>query len=391
VCVGTSKHAKMLPGTSPFPPLSPERIAAAHKKYGHAVDQYLEHLRLGDPLADDLMACFSRITYRKGFQLLHQAIEHGIHSIEDPPPELVALFKQLDYVPFWVNWERMHLASAKILRNGWLPALSLAVYALPHAFLATGNKPLVSSGSLIYSTVERYALSARFITEIFVPGNLRRDAEGFKLAVLVRMMHAQARRQILRSGKWNPDSLELPLNHAHMAMGLIFFSYFVIQGMRRLGSRVTQEEMSSILLTWRYVGHIFGINPEMVQTSEEEIRQLINVAFSLEWEPDEHSKLLCRSLIEAAPSFTNIRNAHVARWFIKLLYAMSRNMLGDQLADQLGYPKAKHRLLCRTWITLAWLFERFPTLVPARLRQAVGIQFWLERGSYDMDRYGKLD
>ena len=337
------------------------------------------------------MACFGRITFRQGFRLLMQAIDHGIESVADPPPELVALFRQLDYVPSWVDWKHMHLASAKILRNAWLPVLSLAVYALPHVYLATSNKPLVFTGELLYSTAMRYALSARFVTEVFLPDNLRRHAEGFKLVVLVRIMHARARRQILKSGKWDPHSLELPLNQAHMAMGILFFSYFVVLGMRRLGGRVTQDELSSIILTWRYVAHLFGINPEMVQTSEEEARHLINVAFSLECDPDENSQLLCRSLIEGGPAFMNIRDERLARGFVKFLYAMSRHVLGDRLADQLGYPQDRYRPLCRASIALAWLFERFPVLVPSRLRRVAGVQFWLEHSSYDMTRYGLLE
>ncbi len=383
-------HGNAWPGPSPFPPFAPARIEAARERYGHTVDRYLQYLQLGDPLADDLLECFSRITFRQGFRLLAQAIDHGIESIDDPPPALVALFQQLDYIPFWVDWQRMNRASAKILRNGWLPALSLAVYVLPHSYLATGNKPLVFTGALLHSTAERYALSARFITEVFLPGNLRRDAEGFKMAVLVRIMHARARRQILRSGKWDPSTFELPLNHAHMAMGILFFSYFVIQGMRRLGGWITPEDQDNILLTWRYVAYLFGIDPEIVPTSEAEVRHLIDVAFSLECDPDDKARELCRALIESAPEFTDITNPVQGRLFVKLLYALSRHLLGNELADLLGYPKARYWWLCRTWIAMSWVWERFPVLVPSRLRCAAGIQFWLEHGSYDMTRYGNL-
>lgn len=363
----------------------------ARSRFGHSAEQYLEHLQLGDPLADDLVECFSHMSYKRGFRMLLDAITHGIASVADPPPELVALFEQLDHVPFWVDWDRMHLASAKILRNGWLPALSLAVYALPHTFLASGNKPLVISGSLLHSTVERYALSTRFVTEVFMPGNLKRDADGFRLAVLVRVMHARARRSILQSEEWSSNSLELPLNQAHMAMGILFFSYFVIQGMRMLGVRVTDKELSSVQLTWRYVAHLFGINPEMVPVSEEDVRQLIDVAYSLEWDPDDNTRHLCRTLIDSAPKFTGIENERRQRFFINALYALSRKFLGDQLADRMGYPKIKHRFLCQLWIALVWTLDRFPALVPFRLRRAIGVQFWLEKGSYDLSVYGVSD
>ena len=86
-------------------------------------------------------------------------------------------------------------------------------------------------------------------------------------------MHARTRQQILNSGTREPDSVELPLNQAHMAMGLVFFGYFVVVGMRRLGGNVIQEDLDSIMLTWRYVGHLFGINPDMVPVTGEDIHK----------------------------------------------------------------------------------------------------------------------
>lgn len=372
------------PGTSPYPSLSKERIASARAKHGHSVDQYLEHLHIGDPLADDLVSCFNRMTHRKGSRMLMQAIDSGIDSVDDPPTELVALFEQLDRVPSWVDWDRMNLGSAKILQNALLPAISLAVYALPQAYLATTNKPLVFSSTLIKNTARRYAMATRYFTEVFMPSNMRRHADGFKFTVLTRITHARIRHQILNSGKWDL-TLGLPLNQAHMAIGTIILSLFVPDGMRRLGGRIRQEDMEGIVLIWRYISYLFGINPEISYTSEAEARHLIEVAYSIEYDPDEDSQVLCRALIEATPDILKIENQFVARTFVSILYTLSRKLLGDQLADQLGYPKQKRRLLCSAGISIAWLFERFPVLIPPPLRRYMGVSFWLDQGDYGFE------
>ena len=158
-----------LPGLSPHPPLSRERIAAARSRYGHSADRYLEYLHEGDPLADDLVSRFDGMTGREGYRMLMQATHEGIDSVSSPPRELVALFEHLDHVPAWVDWDGMNLASAKIMQNALLPAMSFAVYALPHTYLATGNKPLVFSTDLLDNTARRYATTTRFITEVFMP------------------------------------------------------------------------------------------------------------------------------------------------------------------------------------------------------------------------------
>ena len=377
------KQKEMLPGTSPFPPLSAERIAAARQRHGNAIDPYLKHLRLGDPIADDLILHFEKLPPGQGFSMLSRALKDGIETIDNPPKPLVALFEQLDSVPAWVDWDLMLVASKKIIRSGLLTALSFAAYALPHTYLATANKPLAFTRTLLNKTAHRYAQTLRLITESFLPGGLQRHADGFGLVVFVRVLHARVRRQILQADDWDQSTPELPLNQAHMAMDAIFFSFHVIQGMKRLGMRLTRREEEGVLLTWRYIGYLFAINPEMVCASEEQAQRMIEIAFSLEFDPDETSKHLCQALIHAGPELMKIENERQARFFVSMANPMSRHLLGDKLADQLGYPKQKRRLLCYGFIALVWLSERVPWLVPRAIQEYKGVAFWLEKGDYE--------
>ncbi len=371
-------------GTSPLPPLSPERVAAARKRFGSAVDQYLQHLQKGDPVADALVAEFETLPRGQGFRLLLQAIDHGIEQVDNPPPSLVALFEELDHVPFWVDWGRMRAASRKMIQTGLLTGLSFATYALPHSYLAPANRPLAFTGALLDATAHRYAQTTRFVIETFMPGGLQRQADGFKIAVLVRIMHARVRRQLLQSPDWNIEEHGIPLNQAHMAMNTVFFSFFVLRGLQRLGVRFKREEIEGVLLTWRYVGHLFGINPEMVYTTQEEAQRLVDISFSLEFDPDETSQRLCQAMMEAGPKFMRIDDERLGRYFVQLLYPISRYLLGDELADRLGYPKRRHRYFTYSFVALVRLSQWFPRLTPPTLRQFMGAEFWLESSNFDM-------
>ena len=220
-----------------------------------------------------------------------------------------------------------------------------------------------------------------------MPRNLQRHAEGFKLAVLVRMRHARVRRRILQSGRWEDlhDVPTTPLNQSHMAMSAIFFSYFVIQSMRRLGGHFTAQDVESVTLTWRYVAHLLGIDPEIVPTSKEETQRHVDVAFSLEFDPDDTTRLLVRSMIDSGPTYLRIRNQRLARLFVRALYAASRNLLGDRMADGLGYPSTRGLPLFYGGVAVMWLVERFPVLVPRGLRQRMGMPFWLATSDYERD------
>ncbi len=373
-------------GTSPFPALSPERIAAARELHGPFVDTYLEQLQVGDTLADNLVASFDKLPRGEGYGMLKQAIRTGIDSVDNPSDELVALFAQVDHVPDWVNWEQMKAGSTKILQNALLPALSLTVYGLPHAYLATGNKPSMFTNAITRSTVQRFAVSTRFFTEVFLPGNLERRADGFKFTLLTRILHAQVRRRILASGRWDV-TLGLPINQTHMAIANTVFSLVTVDGVRRLGGRINQEEMDSVLATWRYVGYLIGTHPEMMWSCEEEARRLMEVGYSLECDPDEDAKILCQALIESSPSGLGMKDGYWARKFVAIMYSLSRRLLGDTMADRLGYPKGRHRLICSLG-TLIWrVWGRFPKLIPPKLRHYMGMNFWIERGDYDFNLY----
>jgi len=175
------------------------------------------------------------------------------------------------------------------------------------------------------------------------------------------------------------------LNQAHQAMSVVFFSFYVLKGLQRLGVRFSRQSVEGILLNWRYVGYLFGIDPEMVYTSEEEAERLMKIAFSLEYDPDESSRKLCQAMMESGPSYMNIKNEKVGRLFVSLLYPLARHLLGNSLADQLGFPKEKRRIYCYSFIAMVRFFEWFPWLTPRSVRQFMGVQFWLEASNFDLD------
>ncbi|SMF44368.1 hypothetical protein SAMN06265365_103361 [Tistlia consotensis] len=374
----------MFTATSSPAPLSPERIAAARARHGSAVDQYLRHLQLGDPTADALVELFETLPRGQGMAMVVRAIDHGIEAVEDPPAPLLALFRELDHVPFWVDWRRMRFGSRKILRSGLLTGFAFACYALPHSYLASANKPLAMTGALLDHTAHRYAQTSRFVIETFMPDGLRRQSDGFKIAVLVRLMHARTRRRLLQSGEWDVEAWGLPLNQAHMALNTVYFSFHVLRGLQKLGVRFSRAEVEGVLLTWRYVGHLFGIDPELVYTSEEEALRLIEIASSVECDPDATSRRLCQAMFDAGPEYLGIENPWLARRFKSLTYRISRHLLGDSLADGLGYPPQRHRLLCSALAVLVRLLEWAPFLVPPAVSRYTGVGFWLEASDYDL-------
>ena len=167
-------------------------------------DDYVRFLATTDPLADAVAAAFAALPAGRGRRLLDTALDYGVEAVPDAGPALTALFAQLDHVPLWVDWERLDRGGALFLRSGAFGILVLALYSLPLTYSSPGgNKPLVFTGNLLRRAPGRLAETARFAVATSRPGGLRRFADGFKSTVKVRLMHAQVRRLLWQSGRWN--------------------------------------------------------------------------------------------------------------------------------------------------------------------------------------------
>src|SRR5690606_35401912 len=63
------------------------------------IAKVLDRLWDGDPLMDEVAKMFKRLPSGQGRKMFEQALEKGIDTVENPPEELVALYKQLDRIP----------------------------------------------------------------------------------------------------------------------------------------------------------------------------------------------------------------------------------------------------------------------------------------------------
>jgi len=309
-----------------MPPIEPERYR-----------NYERFRSAADPLADAAAAAFAELSAAGGRKMLETALNVGIDAVDNPPAALVALFKQLDTVPLWVDWDRVDRGGAAFLRSGALGVAVLNLFSMPIMYSsAGGTKPLVFTGDLLRRAPRRLAETARFVLATSRPGGLRRFAEGFKTTVRVRLMHAQVRRLSWRSGRWKPEWGE-PVNQMYMAGTNVALSAGLLEGMQRLGFRVSHADGDALLHMWRYSGYLSGIDAELLISMRDEGRLIGELIRDGEGPPDEDSRALIVALMTAAyhPKLEG------ARWPARLSYGISRRLIGNPLADALGYPPSR--------------------------------------------------
>jgi len=329
---------------------------------------YHRYVNAADPAADAVAAAFAALPAGRGRQMLEAALAQGIDAVADAPPALLEFFDQLEAVPAWVDWSLVDRGGLLFLRSGVVGIAALSLACLPMMYRSpAGNKPLVFTGQLLRRAPRRLAETARFMLETSRPGGLHRDAEGFRTTVRVRLMHAQVRRLLRPSGRWNPAWGE-PVNQLYMAATGITLSVVFLRSLRRLGVLVSRDDAVALLALWRYSSHLMGVMPELQCSTEAEGLRIIEFMNQFEGAPDDDS----RALMNAVMTARYMPELERYVWRVPMAYDLSRELVGEALADALGYPPRQGWgwLRLAAWPVLAGTEMLQRTLPPLRARAA---------------------
>ena len=82
-----------------------------------------------------------------------------------------------------------------------------------------------------------------------------RFRDGFKLTAHVRLLHAMVRKQCSRNEHWDWDDWGMPLCHTDGMFSISFtFAEAMVEPLRKVGVRFSDQEIEDIYALWRYIG-----------------------------------------------------------------------------------------------------------------------------------------
>jgi len=359
-------------------PLRVHHPLEARARFGARFDALVSALGRADPPADQVIEALADRPPRELARLVDLAFE----TPHDPviPRPLRDLVGAALAPPAWVDWQRIAAAGRLFYRAGPLGGLVLALRSLVAGYLSpAGNKPLVLSGRLTEQAPRRLAETGRFVTAVCAPGGLRGGGDGVRITLKVRLMHAQVRRLLLADDRWRLDRWSLPINQHDMLATVLLFSVVFTDGLRLLGLEIDEAEGDTYLHLWRYVGHLIGVEPELLPSSEVEARRDVDLIELTQGTPDEDSRLLTRSVLRLAldPGAGPLaRRLEPAR--ARLVASVCRRLIGDAIADQLGLPRSPLDLaLPALTLAITGLGRAQGRLTPlAALGSRVGEGYW---------------
>jgi hypothetical protein len=355
-------------------------LASARLRYGDRVDRLGNFLLKVDEPADAVVEAIESLPKGEGWRLFEKGIREGSSAIPDAPRAMRDLLDEVAAVPAWVDWEACDRGGELLMRAGPLGGAVLGARSLVLGYASpAGNKPLVLSGRLQEQALRRLNETSRFVQAVCRPGGMRPFADGWQITVKVRLIHAQVRRMILKSGKWNADAWGAPVNQHDMAGTTLLFSVAMIDGLRKLGMRIDADEGERYVHLWRWVGRVIGVDAEILPVSEQDAMRLADLISATMGPPDQDSRDLTRALFDAAwtGARTRKQKRDAAR---KVLFGttLCRELVGDELADDLGVQRTTFRYAMPMVKRLVRSVESFTRAVPFAERSAIaaGARYW---------------
>ena len=371
------------PGYEKARALDPERAS-----------NYIAHTMIGDPEADAVIEQLVPFGQGKTMQFLRAAMDKRDENILRKAPPLVRdFFERMESPPDWLDFSALTPGCRMFHRNSRLVLGAFVGGTLVEGFSTNISKSFFITGRVRDQGVRRLKQNNRHMIEIFMPGGLERDGDGWKLSVRVRMIHAQVRSLLKHSEDWDTDSWGVPLSAAHVGFALTAFSARLLRHLKSLGAEYNDEERKSFMDVWRYAGYLMGIPETILYRDEEDALKLFEIGLMCEPPPQLESAVMANSLINSAPLVIGIEEPAARRNLAKYVFSISRALIGNTLADDLMYPAHS------TFGVLAWFrmqeryhrilekilpgrardnnFTRFTSLLEASMFDEAGISYRL--------------
>jgi hypothetical protein len=324
-----------------------------------AVEHVVSHYNQGDELGYAAYAALKEsFSSRVGKQMYEDAINHGIDSVPDAPQAMVDLFKSVDTVPDWVDWEQLRRGSIAYWRGGKLVVMCLAYAAIGAGFRTYGgSRPLVLSRRLIEreQVGRRLIETLRWAANASKPDGMRRTGDGFRMTMNVRLIHGAVRYHLSRDDNWDWNDWGVPVDNvdAIYTMGSLF-TEAVIDALAKAGVGLSDRERDDVVALWRYIGYVMGIPDDINFTDWADLKRKSAMVKMMEHPADAGCRTLMRSLTdfmceERIEGYDVLPPAVEKRLTVQqkkvLTYGLMRAWAGDDICNQLGVPNNRLRYL----------------------------------------------
>ena len=315
-----------------------EGYAKARRYDQAAADNYIKHTTIGDAVLDPIMEELSSLSPAVLHHFIWAGIEPQNEDLRKAPQVLRDFFESLDKPPPWLDHDQFRHGVRAFHANVDLMLVAFVTGVLVEGFSTLIAKSFSITGR-VSSTKRRLQQNNRHMMDIFFPGGLRRENDGWKLSARIRFVHARIRYLLGKSEDWNHEAWGTPVSAAHLGFAISVFSQRLLEYSLQVGARLDLRERGSVLSVWRYAGYVMGIPETILYATGAEAEKIYKIAYMCEPAPDTDSITVANALIQAIPEVADVKDPAERQGLTNLAYRLSRALIGNQTADRFDFPK----------------------------------------------------
>ena len=300
---------------------------------------YIAHTHIGDPLGEEMTEDLAEFGSRESMRLIEAAMNReGDEALRDAPASLRRFFTEAETPPEWLDFPAFAPSVRMFHRNSQVVLAAFVAGVLIEGFTTNIAKSFFITGRVRDQGVRRLGQNNRHMMEIFLPGGLYRDGDGWKLSVRIRIVHARLRHLLRNSEDWDTEAWGAPISAAHLGYAISSFSARLLKHMKTLGADYNDEEYNSFMAVWRYSGYLMGIPETILFHDADEALKLYDVGQMCEPDSPIESVVMAHSLVNSAPLIAGITDPEDRRRLAKYVYRIARSLIGMEAAESLMFP-----------------------------------------------------
>lgn len=304
-------------------------------------DAYLRHTWIGDPDLDPVVEDVADLAGDQLQRAIRAGIEQDAEALSQAPRSLRHFFEDKVGPPPWLDFEAHAPAVRAFNVNAANVLVAFVCGVLIEGFSTLISKSFATTGRVLNpeSARRRLMQNNRHLMEVFFPGGMEREGDGWKLSTRLRFVHARVRHLLAHSGAWDVEHYGTPISAAHLGLATTVFSMRLLEHAALVGAVFNEDEEASVMQVWRYAGTVMGVPESILFVDRDHARRIFEIAHLCEPEPDSDAARMANALIGAIPLTAGIEGEREQRKVMKLAYRLSRSLIGNELADQLEFPK----------------------------------------------------
>ena len=158
------------------------------------------------------------------------------------------------------------------------------------------------TGMLSGDASRRLDETSAMVIGLAFPRAIEPGGPAHELLLRVRLLHSAIRHFLVSTGRFRHPR-EVPINQQDLAITLALFGYLNVRSLARLGITLTDEDLASYVLLWRYAGYVLGIDEELLPRDIEEQREFFLASLKHQGKPEKMSPATKGVLDSVARSF----------------------------------------------------------------------------------------